>query len=346
MQTNHHKSHIDDEKIVIYGNYKKIFTALISIMMAICVLLFSVSLGLKLSIANPDFYKNNLKKADTYSQIINDGIPSVLSGINYINDVQVNLLAKQAINYIIAKSISTQWVENETEQAIDKIADYVKNPKSNKVSIELNNFSLYLAQINDGLTIFEQIIPSCNDASNQNTSLKQLFGVSLDCEKMDYNLDDIKTAISKTKSSITSLELKNIDITEKVEKIYNFLGGVDNFAQNINLYLTVSSIIFILMLLCLGLLYKKDIKDFLRYLSYPLIASGFLMYFIGLFAKTRILTNLESKFNLDVNETIKQIIINFAKTATTDMFNTLSIVSIVIFVVGLLSYLGSRYIKK
>ena len=64
-----------DKKIVIYWNWKRIVNWILLIILIPVFAVFLISLTMKNTIANPNFYKENLTEANAYNRLINAGIP-------------------------------------------------------------------------------------------------------------------------------------------------------------------------------------------------------------------------------------------------------------------------------
>ena len=331
-----HKTQIDDEKIVIYGNYIKILTIIACIVAAISLMIFLLALNLKVTVINPNFYKENLKKSDTYQKLLSEGIPSLITGVNFSQDESINLLARQGINYIITKAIPASWVQKQTETLIDKVANFLGESHTNPaVTLQLNDMNIYMAQINDGLTILEQLIPSCADASKDNTVLKQLLNTSIDCNNLNYNLDDIKTTIAKTKTEISKLQVTQMDITSKINQAYDALGGIQHFVRNVNIYFWTSLILFLLMIILIVLMQLKNVFAMLRYLSYPIIIGSILVFICSLIAKNVVLAKLDANLSMDINPAIQAIVNDFARVSVTNIFTQIELSSGILAGIGL-----------
>ncbi|MCL5795253.1 MAG: hypothetical protein M1338_02760, partial [Patescibacteria group bacterium] len=164
------------DDLVIHVRYKKILSVILIILASLSLLSFIFFNNLKSTVANPEFYKATLKKADVYSRLINDGIPAMITETKISDDLMTNVLAKDAIIFIIKKSIPPAWVEEQTNNLIDQIAQIFSKPQdSSNVSLKLEKLNGYLTQVNDGIIILEQIIPSCADSQNAGNLAKQLL---------------------------------------------------------------------------------------------------------------------------------------------------------------------------
>ncbi len=167
------------------------------------ILLFSLTL--KITVANSEFYKSNLKKNNTYQRLIQDGIPSLITESIISDNAITDTISKDLIIYIVQKSIDPVWLEAVTGKLIDQIALYFSNPDNlgHKVELDLQGSRGFLSQVSGGLTVLEQFVPE------QNTNLTQL-----------------KKEIEKTRTKINQANLGIINIEKYIgrKKVFSEAG--------------------------------------------------------------------------------------------------------------------------
>lgn len=323
----------------------KTLTICASVIASISLVIFLFTLNLKVTVINPDFYKNNLQKADTYNQLLSTGIPSLITNTKISEDAATNLIAQQGIIFIVQKAIPASWVQQQTENLIDQIAKFVQEPHANPVvTLKLDNLNVYTSQISDGLTVLEQIIPSCTDSQNENSQLKQLLNVSIDCKNMTYNLDDIKKSIANARDQINKVESNSVNITNEVQQAYNAFVTFQSLIKNISIYLWTSLIIFILMIVAIIYMQYKNTSALIRSLSYPFLISSIVVFIVASVAKTPATTLTEQLLTLNINSSIQNIINNLVRVSVTDLFAQLQLTSGVIALLSIVALVVTWYL--
>lgn len=315
-----------------------------SIIASIALIIFLFALNIKTTLINPNFYKNNLQKADTYNQLLSTGIPALITDTKISQDAATNLLAQQGIIFVVQKAIPTTWVQEQTEKFIDQIAVFIEKPHDNPVvTLKLDNLDVYMSQISDGLTVLEQIIPSCADSQKDDNQLKQLLNVSIDCKNMTYNLDDIKKSISNTRDEINKIESNSVNVTEKVQQAYDGLVTFQTVIKDVSIYLWTSLIIFILMIIAIAYMQYKNTSALTRSLSYPFLISSVVVFIVASSAKAPMVSLSVQLLNINVNTAIQNIINNLVRVSVTEVFAQLQLVSGIIALISIFVLLAAWY---
>ena len=347
MQKETHKSVITDEKIVLYGQYKKILSVVLVVVAGLALIAFLLSGSIRTTIVNPQYYKDIFKKANTYNDLLEKGIPSVIMESSISDNIVTNVLAKQGMIYVIKNTIPSSWVEKKMETLIDDISLYIANSKSNpKIAVQLNDADEYLIQIVDGLDILEQIIPSCSQAQVTDQGLVSLLNVNVDCSKMSVSLDDIKSEIAKGKTAIQKLEAAEVNLTNEVQKGANFFTGVDQFANRVGGIYWASLAVLILSILIIIWLQFKNIYKILMYVSVPIAGASAIVLLAALISKPSILNALEEKFSLETTPEMQNVIINFLYTAIIDRYTSIITLSSILLGVSLATLVVSMLLHR
>lgn len=140
-----HKSEITNDKIVLYGNYKKIISIVMGVILAMSLIAFLFSSSIKSTILNAQFYEDSIKKADTYNKLLNEGIPSLIMEATISDNAAVNILAKEGITYVIKNTIPVSWVEQKTNLLIEDVVKFIsQSPKTPKLVLKLNDIDKYI----------------------------------------------------------------------------------------------------------------------------------------------------------------------------------------------------------
>lgn len=340
------KSHIENNKIVLYWNWKSIVATTCAIIMIPIFALFIFSLTMKNTLINPNFYKTNLKAANTYDRILNEAIPSLIMDSGTPDADVSNILVKKGIIYIIQKSIPATWVENETNSLIDTTTQYIANPNANqKIIVGLNEFKSYIEEANDGLLILEQIIPSCKDAS-QSTEASKLLNVSIDCSSMTMNLDQIKANIKNFSVSLDKFSQTEIDLSKKIESGLDTITQIQTFAKNIQSYYIGSIITLIILALIITIIKFKNIIALCKYLSLPISISALLVLITTFITNSISLNLFAANSNWSLNPDVQAIITDVIKFNINAVFYYAKIASSISLAVSLAIYITMIVIER
>lgn len=331
-----HHNIISDDKIVLYGHYKKIFSVIFAVVLGISLMSFLLLYNLKITAANPEFYKQELKKSNIYERLINEGIPSLISKTAITQDVLTNFMAQKAIIYIVKQSISSEWVEKQTDSIIDKTAEMFSQPKSTpKMVIKLDSMSTYLGQISDGILIFEQLIPGCLATETQNNISKELLGVPFDCKSMNVNLDQVKDSLKKASVTINNLKTANIDISDELHHGVESVNSLKDLIYDLNFYTWLSLALLILSIILLFWLEMHQYLSLLKYFAWPIFLASVSTLITALILQSGTLNSLANNLNFNLTPEMNSIIYDFANSSTMQFFFQVKIVSVILLVISL-----------
>lgn len=345
-----HKNLITDDKIVIYGHWKKFFSVLLAILVGLSLASFLLLYTFKTTLTNPEFYKDNLKKADTYTELINEGIPAIIMEAQISDNQATNLLAKEAIIYVIKKTIPPSFVEKNTEKLIDKTANFLAKPHQNpQISIKLDELGGYMGQIGDSLLVLEQIIPSCSQAQSD-SSVAKLLNVTINCKNMNMNLDQIKQEISTSAFALKQLKVTELNLTDEIRQTVKDLNSLRELIKDISIYMWVSLILLVLFSLLIVMLEWKSIYRLAKYLGWTILISSGIVLLFGLIGENFGLKAITNSTQFDIPLAMQAIIDNFAIFMVKGFFAKMMITSGIFFIVGALTviatYIDSRIEKR
>jgi len=346
-----HKNVITDDKIVIYGHYKKFFSILLAILAGLSLIAFLLLYTFKTTLTNPEFYKTNLKQADTYSQLINEGIPAVIMEAKLSDNETTNLLAKEAIVYIIKKTIPPTWVEKNTEKLIDKTANFLAKPQQNpEITLKLDELGGYMDQIGDSLIVLEQIIPSCAETQSNSSVIKQLLNVSIDCKNMNMNLDQIKQDLNQSGIALKQLKVTELNLTDEIRQVVKDLNSLRELIKDITIYMWVSLVLFALFVFLIIILERKSIYHLAKYLGWTMLVSSGLVLLFGLIAQDWGLKAITESAQFAIPSAMQTIINNFAAFLVRGFFAKMMVTSGIFSITGILTliatYIYSRIEKN
>lgn len=346
MQDSHHNV-ISDEKIVLYGHYRTIFSVIFAIIAGVSLVAFLFLYTMKTTVANPEFYKSTLKKADVYNRLINEGIPSVIANTTISQDVLTNLVAQKTIIYIVKQAVPADWVEQQVDTIIDKISEVFSNPHSTPDTvIKLESMSTYLSQISDGVLLLEQVIPSCAQSQNMNAQTNQLLGVSIDCKSMNVNLDQIKESLKTASAKINQLKTVSVDIGQEIQNGVEGINAIQQRIQNLKNYIWITFIIFLLAVLFLAWMQFKKPLSLAKYLAWIIFSTSILALITAFIQETSILNNINGNLSFNLPAEMSSIITDFAKTAVIAFFYQIKLVSAILFGVSLVTLIITTIIGK
>jgi len=216
-----------DKKIIIYWSWQKTVSIICACLIVPLLLVFLFSLTLKTTIINPEFYKKNLEKNNTYDRLIHDGIPSLVLESNISDNQFSDILSKDIIIYVVQKSIDPLWIQNLTNSLIDQIATYfaATHDSGKKIELDLSQSSDFLYKVSNGLTLVSQLVPNCTNSTVALGSCKNV------------NTDEIKNDILKIQTKIDQANLGVIDIQNYVTNANSFILNIQNIIQNMDIEL-------------------------------------------------------------------------------------------------------------
>jgi len=329
-----HKSQITDEKIVLYGHYKRTGSVILAVIATISLMVLLLSSSIKSTILNPNFYKDSLKEANTYSDLIDSGIPSLIMNSTISDNQITNFLAQKGIIYVIKNSIPLDWVEAKMGVLIDDITKYISDSHKNpKVVVRLDDMGTYLTQIGDGMTMLEQLIPSCAEANAPN-AMSQLLNVKIDCKNMTTNLDEIKTEIKKDRLAIVNLKATQVDLSQEIQRSADVFTGIKDYANKVSVYFWTSLVIFIISLLLIVWLQKKNIYALIKYTTVPIASASAIMLLAALITKSSFLESVDNNLVISTTTEMQSIILNFLHVCIIDRFASVITVSAVLLAIS------------
>lgn len=336
MQKEGHKSVIADDKIVLYGHYKKVLSIIFSVLAGLALIAFLLAGSINNTIVNPQYYKDIFSKANTYNDLMEKGIPSVVMEASISDDAVTNMLAKQGIVYVIKNTIPASWVQSKVEVMIDGITNYISNSKQHpEIVVKLNDLDGYLTQIGDGLDVLNQIIPSCANAATAGQELKGLLNVDIDCSKMSVSLDDIKAQIAKGHTAIENFKVAEVDLTDEVQKGADVMTGINQFANTVNGFYWWSLVVMLLSLITVVLLQFKNIYSAIKYVTIPVASASGMVLLAAMISKPSVLNALDKNFSLETTSEMQTIVTNFLHTAIVDRYTSVMTTSSILFGVSL-----------
>lgn len=278
------------QKIVIYWNTKRTIALICSILIVPIISVLILSLTLKTSVINPEFYKANLKKVDTYNRLIDEVVPAVILNLSSDRDAINSSITKDLLVVIIQKSIDPAWIEGLTNKIIDQIVLVFSkiSDQSQVVDLNLRDSQVFLQKLSNSLIFLESVIPNC---SSQPAEAKILCG-------SDNNLDEIKEEIHELVGRLNNINLGVIDITEQVSEANAYILSLKNFIAHVNTFFYVSLAIFLLLVLTIVLLCWDNLPLMIKSVALPIILSTFFGMVFVLIVKSFVLVSLPTvQFN-------------------------------------------------
>lgn len=327
--------HNQDQKIVIYWNLRKTISLIGAILIVPIFLIFIFSLTLKQTILNPQFYKDNLKKADFYNRLIDEGIPALILEGEISDHELTDSLAKEITAYVAKEVIKPAWVEGLTGKVIDQTANFFAYPNQ-EITLNLKDSKEFLTKLSDGLMLFEQMIPTCNEA-------EQGSAASLGCSKMGNNINEIKQDLQGIRQKITQIHLGVVKLDQDVKKAGSFIQGIRGFVRDINLYFWISLILLLILIGLIVLLESGDIPFMVKAISLPLAVGSLIALIVAwlmqfLVPKDYPINNLPVAMQNIINDVLK---INIA-----GIFRCLEIASGIILGIFLVLYIVVLVLEK
>ena len=324
-----------EKKIVIYWGIKKTISLICAVLIIPVFIVFLFSLTLKTTVINPDFYKANLKKTDTYNRLIQDGIPSLILK----DSDQSNEFSKELIVFIIRKAINPLWVENLSGVIIDKTINFLSSEHEtlNKVDINLSEVKKFQTKVSDGLIILSQLVPSCSQAQEGATS-------SI-CKTSGTNLNLVKKDIDNTRETVNKINLTTINIESGVSQANSYLGIIHKLISNINAYFWASLIVLFALFATIIVLQINNIPMMAKFISWPLIAGSLFGLLVALVTQSFSPKDFDL-VNLNLTTEMLSIIADFIKTNTFGVLHRMEIVSAVVLGIFIIKLCAVRVLEK
>lgn len=320
-----------DKKIVLYWNWRKIVSWILLLILIPTFGIFIISLSLKNTLANPDFYKENLAEANTYERLINDAIPSIIMDSTLTEDNKTNLLAQQGIIFVIQKAVSPDWVQEKTDSLIDKTASYFSKPENEpSITIDIDDFNSNLKTISDGLIILNEFVPTCEEAKNFESQNNSLLKISLDCESTSFNLDQLKDDISLAQKEVKNLSVEDIEIANEFESVLKEINIFKNYFFNISKVIWISLILSILFVATIILINKEKMFKAIKSTSIALSIGCLAIIIYSTIERSLTSPQISKTMDLKITYSLKVIINDIAKVSVDNFFGYLITLSAVI----------------
>lgn len=347
MKEEENKSHNEDNKIVLYWNWRGILTVICGILLGFSVSLFLFTFTLKNTALNTQFYKDNLKKADTYNRLLIEGVPSIILDSTLTGNQISNMLAQKAVIYVIQKSIPAEFIEKEVNAIIDKIAQFLAKPTEDyKFNIDLIQFNSYLKQSSDGLILLSQILPSCKETQDLNQEASKLLNTSISCKETDVNLDEIKKSITSLAVEIEKINTAGVNINNDIKQAFATITNIQIYIKSITDYMWGSLILMMIFIMAIVLLQLKNICKIFRYISLP-IGIGSLLVFLGaIVSQNMTLKSFYENLNSNLSPVMQSIINDLIKTNITQFYYYAKTVSGYTFLTALIIYLVFYFVDR
>ncbi len=335
-------NHEGDKKIVFYWNAKKTWTIVCCALLVPVFLVFLISLTFKQTLLNPQYYKDNFVKADTYNRLIQEGIPSVIMQTKISDNAVADAFAKEIGVFIIQKSIDPVWLQNMTNDLVDQIVKFLGDPNK-KINLDLSKAQTVLDKTSNGLAIVTQIIPSCSEAQN-NALLNQIAGNSLNCDNMSTNLDQIKQYLVNAQKEISAINLGVVEIDKNVQNANSFISNIRQIIDNVNTYYMVSLILMILLILAIILLELRNIPFMIKSISISINIGSLATLLLGLIGKAVVPTSFINNSNL--TQTMQDIISSFLRQDIIGVFQKLNTSSGIVLIIFVVIYIATIVLEK
>lgn len=304
---------MENQKIVIYWNFKKTLSLICALLLVPAVLFFIFTFVFKITIISPQFYKDNLQKADVYNRLIQDGVPSLILESKISEDNFIDTFSKEMIIFVVRRAIDPAWIKTISEGVIDKIAVYFAAPKGTmgKIDVDLKSANQFLVKASAGLTVLDQVLPACE------------------------NCAEIRKNIAATQEKIAKINLGVVNIEKEVADSNAVVNFVRKFAKNIKVDFWVSLAAVLVLILLIVLLELKNLPTMLKFISWPLIFGSF-FGLIGTWLMTPFSVNGLSLLRFDLPAEMETIVVDFIRVNVLGIIHRAEIISAIIFVFFLL----------
>jgi len=338
-------SHEQGQKIVIYWSTKKTISVICALLLIPTVMMFLFSLTLKKTIINPNYYKKVLVRADTYNRLINDGIPSLILEKQVSDNTLTDSFAKNISVILIQKFIDPDWVKSQTENLIETVAGYFSR-SSGTINFDLSGAKGFLSNVDEGLAIAEQVIPSCAQAQSNPTQVGKLLNTQLDCDKMSVSLDEIKDDLGGIRTKISQTNLGVVNLNNYFTDANSLIESVKSFAGRVNTYLWISLAILVALTLAIVLLEINDIPFAVKAFVSSVGIGSVITLGISLILRAFVSENYISASGIQLPEAIRQIANDITRYFVVGIFRYLIVASLISIAVVLAIYIMTVILEK
>lgn len=217
----------------------RFFLGLAKFFLLITLSILIVGFATELTLFNPNYYKSALVKANIYSKAI-ELAPQAISDAVKQNNSQLPL-DQQVLTTIINKTISAQWLQQNSENIIDQFFNYLygKNAQFSAV-VDLSNIKPNLAtNLNQALSDQYNKLPQCSKAQEQ-ALLAQSGKVALNCRSSLLSSSDISVGLQ-----INGQNNFIQNIPEKFD-VGTWLSNNSNFLVDLRRSYNASNLLFVL----------------------------------------------------------------------------------------------------
>jgi len=315
----------DNKKIVIYWNVRKTIALICGLLFVPVFIVFIFSLTLKTTIANPQYYKDNLKSIDAYNRIVNKGIPSLILEMHVSDNKLTDSLAKELTVFLIQKFVDPVFIEDISETFIDKtIAFFQKSDQ--EINLDLSNYQKHLEKLSNGLLVLEEIIPDSTMTTETSDS-------TASASKIVTNLGEVKKDLGGIRLAIDKIDLGMVRADQTVKKINGFIQIIHKFMVYINVWLWACLAAMIILIGAIAFLQWKNLALIIKLVSFFTGIAAFLSLVIAFITDKLVPKSLGNQ-NILLSASIRGIIDDFLKITISGIFERLETYSAVILVIS------------
>ena len=318
----------DDKKIVIYWNAKKTISLICGIFFVPLLFVFIFSLTLKNTIANPQYYKDNLKEINAYNRIVNQGIPSLILEMHISDNKLTDSLAKELTVFLIQKFVDPDWIQETTEVFIDKTIAFFQKPDQ-QIKLDLSNYQKKLDKLSSGLLVLEGIIPESTASAS----------------KMAANLGEIKKDLQGIRLAIDKIDLGVVRADQTVQKINSSIQLIHKFMVYINVWLWACLAAMIILIGVVAFLQWKNYALVIKLISCFAGVGAFLSLIVAFIANIFVPKGL-GNFDIVLSSSIRDIINDFLKITISGIFQRMETYAAVILVISVAVFVSVLIVER
>lgn len=269
--------------------FRKFFSVIFSLLFVVVFLFFLIILSLKLSVFNPEFIKNSFIKADLYNSILDEGVGALLKTVEANAQFGLGPLKAEDISLILKSSISANWLEQQSESAIDNYFNFVYG-KTDKLEIilPLVEVKKSLSQnIEQGLKDKLKNLPKCTNEQLNKLQSEEGFK-SINCRPAGMDANAISQELSKEitgEGGLISQLPDNYNLTEKINKNPAKTEAMQRFYKIFTLIFKALLLASSIILAILALINIKYFPGLLKWLATPLMIPSLIIFILALAGK-------------------------------------------------------------
>ncbi|TAN33079.1 hypothetical protein EPN28_03715 [Patescibacteria group bacterium] len=296
------------------------------------------ALTLSKNLLAPQFYKTTLKKADAYNQALRLAPGIIYSQLIKENKAAVSL-SEADIAGALADIFSAQWLETNSDKAIDQVVGYLNGTepsidftvsvKDQKAAAAKNLSALVRKNYN--------ALPVCSPMEIIDFQLRAQRGENpaVTCRNPAMSEEKAMRDFDAELKIFLKQIPDTVDVGEALAPKQSELALARAYAARAKQGAGVAAVVALALLAVIALIHKKNKKALLAWLAAPLAASSLWFFANAAQIKTRLLDAVHLS---PTPEAARAFIMNLLQTGLDELFRGVKNASVVLFIAALVLF--------